>query len=226
MGFYLQGLSVGLAYVAPIGMQNMFVINTALTKGKKRAYLTALIIIFFDISLSLACFYGIGAAMEALPWLERIVLCVGSLLVIWIGVGLIRSKAVLGENAKVDISLWQVVSTAFVVTWLNPQALIDGTMLLGAFRATLPAGAETGFVVGFLSASVFWFSGVTTLISIFSAKITEKLLRWINIACGAVMILYGIKLLIQFVRLIVNPHNLCQKHTCHGNTPGKPVLPW
>lgn len=29
MSDYLQGLILGLAYVAPIGMQNLFVINTA-----------------------------------------------------------------------------------------------------------------------------------------------------------------------------------------------------
>ncbi len=30
MGLYFQGLTMGLAYVAPIGMQNLFVINSAL----------------------------------------------------------------------------------------------------------------------------------------------------------------------------------------------------
>ena len=46
--------------LAPIGMQNLFVINSALTNKRKRALLTALIVIFFDITLSLACFFGIG----------------------------------------------------------------------------------------------------------------------------------------------------------------------
>ena len=32
MDFYLQGLALGLAYVAPIGMQNLFVINSALRR--------------------------------------------------------------------------------------------------------------------------------------------------------------------------------------------------
>ena len=32
MPTYLQGLTIGLAYVAPIGMQNLFVINSALTQ--------------------------------------------------------------------------------------------------------------------------------------------------------------------------------------------------
>ena len=59
MNIFLQGLTMGLAYVAPIGMQNLFVINSALTNKRKRALLTALIVIFFDITLSLACFFGI-----------------------------------------------------------------------------------------------------------------------------------------------------------------------
>ena len=45
MNIYLQGLTMGLAYVAPIGLQNLFVINSALTQKRGRVYLTALIVI-------------------------------------------------------------------------------------------------------------------------------------------------------------------------------------
>lgn len=47
MSFFLQGLTLGLAYVAPIGMQNMFIINSALNNTRRRAFLTALIVLFF-----------------------------------------------------------------------------------------------------------------------------------------------------------------------------------
>ena len=40
---YLQGLTMGLAYVAPIGAQNLFMIQTAMGNDRKRAFLTALI---------------------------------------------------------------------------------------------------------------------------------------------------------------------------------------
>lgn len=36
---------MGLAYVAPIGLQNLFVINSALTQSRHRAFLTALIVL-------------------------------------------------------------------------------------------------------------------------------------------------------------------------------------
>ena len=126
MNIYLQGLTMGLAYVAPIGLQNLFVINSALTQKRSRVYITALIVIFWDISLGVSCFLGAGALMQALPWLQKVILCVGSLIVLWIGIGLLRSKASLEGGRDVNVPLWKLASTAFVVTWLNPQAIIDG----------------------------------------------------------------------------------------------------
>ena len=131
MDIYLQGLTMGLAYVAPIGLQNLFVINTALTQKRSRVFLTALIVIFFDITLGLACFLGVGALMQALPWLQKVILAVGSLIVVWIGIGLLRSKATMDTSTNVNLPIWKVITSACVVTWFNPQAIIDGTMMLG-----------------------------------------------------------------------------------------------
>lgn len=204
MEFYLQGLTIGLAYVAPIGLQNLFVINSALTQKRGRAYLTALIVTFFDVTLMLACFFGVGALMERFRWLQLAILLVGSVIVCWIGIGLLRSKATLDTSrANVDLPILKLAGKACVVTWFNPQALIDGTMLFGAFHASLPAGLEVPFVLGAGSASILWFFGVTTLISLFSAKFSDKVLRVINIVCGCVIIFYGLKLMYNFVQMVI-----------------------
>ena len=203
MDIYLQGLTMGLAYVAPIGLQNLFVINTALTQPRRRVFLTALIVIFFDVTLGLACFFGVGAIMQASPLLEKAVLLIGSIIVIWIGQGLVRAKDTMDTSTKVDIPILKVISTACVVTWFNSQALIDGTMMLGAFKATLPAGTDFFFVGGFASASVLWFLSVSTVISLFSARFTDKTLRVINVICGVVIIFYGFKLLWNFVQMVM-----------------------
>lgn len=203
MDIYLQGLSIGLAYVAPIGMQNIFVINTALTQPKSRSYITALITIFFDISLSLACFFGIGAIMQASKTLETVILLIGSIVVGYIGAKLMLSKSIVDTSKDVDMPLIKAISTAFVVTWINPQALIDGSLMLGAFRATLDAGSELAFVCGFASASVIWFLAETTFFSLFNARSTDKVLRVINIVCGAVMIFYSAKLLYSFILAVM-----------------------
>ena len=202
MNIYLQGLTMGLAYVAPIGLQNLFVINSALTQKRSRVYLTALIVIFWDISLGVACFLGVGALMQALPWLQKVILGIGSLIVIWIGIGLLRSKASMEGGRDVNVPIWKVISTACVVTWFNPQAIIDGTMMLGAFRASLPAGSDVFFICGFASASVLWFLGISTVISLFSARFNNRILNIINKVCGAVIIFYGGKLAWSFLKLM------------------------
>ena len=186
MPTYLQGLTIGLAYVAPIGMQNLFVINSALTQPRRRALLTALIVIAFDISLALACFFGIGALVERFDWLQRLILIVGGCIVVWIGIGLPKLAA-----------------KAFVVTWINPQALIDGTMLFGSFRAGNPGAVASQLMLGSASASCLWFLGITILISFFSAKFNDKILRVINIVCGLIIIFYGAKLLLQFFQTLL-----------------------
>jgi L-lysine exporter family protein LysE/ArgO len=202
MLYFIQGLTMGLAYVAPIGLQNLFVINTALTQPRRRVYATALIVIFFDVSLALACFFGVGAIMQTSKWLEMGVLLIGSIIVIWIGISLLRAKDTLDTSTKVNVPILKVITTACVVTWFNPQALIDGSMMLGAFKATLPPGGSIKFIIGVACASCTWFLGISTIISLFSAKITDKVLRVINIVCGVVIIFYGIKLGINFVQLL------------------------
>lgn len=202
MDIYLQGLLLGLSYCAPIGMQNLFVIDTALTQRRRRLYPIIFIVVFFDVTLGLACFLGAGALMEALPWLQKIILGIGSLLVIYIGIGLVRSKASLDGGRDVNVPLWKAAATACVVTWFNPQALIDGTMMLGAARATLPAHTDAFFIGGFASASVLWFTFLGTAVSLLGSKINEKVLTVINKVCGAFIIFYGCKLLYSFVKLM------------------------
>lgn len=201
MEIYLQGLTMGLAYVAPIGLQNLFVINTALTQSRSRTLLTALIVIFFDVTLAFACFYGIGAIMQQSKYLEMAVLLIGSIIIIYIGVGLLRMHSTVDTKTNVNIPIIKVVTTACVVTWFNPQAIIDGSMMLGAFRATLPTPDASRFIFGVASASCLWFFGITSLIAFFSARFNEKVLRYINIICGVVIIIYGLKLGYGFIIL-------------------------
>ena len=202
MPCFLQGLTMGLAYVAPIGVQNLFVIHAALNQPRRRALATALVVVFFDVSLALACFFGVGAVMEAFPAVGRVVLLVGSVIVLAIGVGLLRAKEQQPDQAAEvppPTSLAKTASTAFVVTWCNPQALIDGTMMLGAFRATLPGDQAAAFIGGVALASCLWFTGVTLVLSLFRRKFTSKVMVWINRLCGAVILVYGGKLLWSFL---------------------------
>lgn len=203
MNYWLQGWLLGIAFVAPIGMQNMYIINTALEKSRARAVKVALIMILFDISLSLSCFLGLGAVLDNFPSVRMVLLGIGSLAVIYIGFSLLKSKP--GESGKTDLEkpLIQVVVSCFVVTWLNPQAIIDGTLLLAGFRATIQGIDANYFIIGVCMASIMWFIGLSTLISTFKDAFTLKVIRGINLICGTVIIFFGIRLLSNFISTVV-----------------------
>ena len=204
--YFFQGLTMGLAYLAPIGMQNLFVINSALNDSRKRAFLTAIIVACFDISLSLSCFYGIGSIMEKYDFVKLAILLIGSIVVIKIGISLLKSRA---ENVKRDISsmpIGKTITSACVVTWFNPQAIIDGTMMLGAFHVTLLSSQALPFMSGIISASFLWFTGLIFIISLFSkifrGNNSSKIMTAVNRVCGIVIIIYGLNLLKVFFTML------------------------
>src|SRR5208337_5050497 len=159
--FLIQGFLLGLAYLAPIGMQNMYVINSAVRMSRKRAYQVALLTFIFDISLAVACFFGVGIILELFPFLKGFLLLVGFIAVTYMGIRLVLSKPSLKDTA-VSESLYTIAFACFAVTWFNPQALVDGTMLIGGARAALPASAVDVFIIGIALASFSWFTGLAT----------------------------------------------------------------
>lgn len=201
MDFYLQGLALGLAYVAPIGMQNLFVINSALTQTRLRALVTALIVIFFDVTLALACFFGIGLVMQKYPPVQLGILLLGGLVVVYIGVSLLKSSVRQIGGAQ-QMPLGKTVWAACVVTWFNAQAVIDGTMLLGAFKASMTEAQSLHFLFGVLSASCLWFVTLAMVVSLAGSLVTPRVLRVINKICGAVIAVYGLRLLWHFAEII------------------------
>lgn len=204
MRYLIQGIILGLSYLAPIGAQNLFMINTALTQRKKRALLTALIVVFFDVTLALGCFFGVGAIIDRFMIVRLIILCIGSIILIYIGYGLIRTDKISTTAMDTNITLWNVVRNACIVTWFNPQAIIDGSLMLGAFRTTLLPEQSLKFILGVTSASFLWFFGITFLMGLVRDRFNEKIMILINKICGIVIIFYGIKLLLNFCKIIQN----------------------
>lgn len=201
--YLLQGILFGFAYVAPIGAQNLYVINAAARKSKMEAYQVSLITVFFDISLAISCFWGIGLLIDKFLIIKFIMLLLGCVAVIYIGAGLIQSSTKISTEGKIDNSLINIIISCFAVTWLNPQAIIDGSLILGGFHASLPSAMSIYFISGVCIASFVWFNSLVTFVIKFRSKF-NNMIKWINIICGAVLVLYGLKLGYSFVQLLMN----------------------
>lgn len=199
--YLLQGLLFGIAYVAPIGTQNLYLINTAMQKSKSETFKVILITVLFDISLAISCFFGIGILVQKYFALKLAILLLGCIVVTYIGIGLIRTSSQILEDKKVEDSIVKIIVTCFAVTWLNPQAIIDGSLLLGGFNASLPLEMSKYFMLGVCSASVIWFNTLAVFVRKFRNKF-NRAIKWINIICGGILIFYGLKLGYSFIQVI------------------------
>ncbi|PJI09342.1 MULTISPECIES: LysE/ArgO family amino acid transporter [Clostridium] len=198
--YYIDGLILGITYLAPIGMQNLYVINSAIRNKKLRAYEVAAATIIFDISLCITCFFGIGSILEKSNVVRKIVLLVGCIVVVFIGIKLLRETPEINEEVHEDESLVKSILTCFTTTWFNPQAIIDGSLLLGGFKISMSYSASHIFILGVCTASILWFTGITTFVLKFKYKLSKKVLKIINIVCGIVIIYYGLKLGMSFLK--------------------------
>lgn len=203
INYFLQGFLFGLAYVAPIGLQNLYVINTAISKNKSIVFKTAIITIFFDISLALACFFGIGFILEKFMILKDGLMLLGGICVIYISISLIRTSPINLDEPQINETLLKIILGCFIVTWLNPQAIIDGTLILGGMRASLIKNFSNYFIIGTCLASFIWFGSISIIVSINKTRFNTKILKVINLVCGFIMLIYGLKLcyniIIQFI---------------------------
>ena len=194
---YLRGILVGFAFVAPIGMQNIYMFNNALSNKISKALLYNFLVWFCDALFSFAAFYGIGALISANEIVKIIVMLVGGALTSYIGFNIIRSakQTAIGSDSKKQ-TLKQALMTALIVSWGNPQAMIDGTMMLGASRATLTFEQSILFITGVVTASFIWDHGITIGFNLLRDKLPKKFLLAINLISGIIVAVYGLYLIL------------------------------
>jgi L-lysine exporter family protein LysE/ArgO len=196
----VDGLIMGFAFAMPLGSQNVFVINNALNQKLSKSYHTAAAVSIMDVSLGIACFFGIGAALTAFPALRLGATLFGASYVLWVAIGLVRNSIVSKESANQTFkatSFWATMTSAFLLTWINPHALLDGSIILGGQRAGLAENEIPPFVLGMCSASVIWFFGLTTVIGLFRTSFTDSAKRTIEYFCAALMVYISITLFIK-----------------------------
>ncbi len=197
----LQGMLIGFAYSAPIGMQNLYIFNNALSNRLSKAFLYASVIWLVDAVFSLIAFLGVGTLIMQNDFIKLSVMLIGGLIVSYLGGTIIRTaNAVQLNTIEQATMLGKVFVTALVLSFGNPQALIDGSLMLGALRGTLADREVMPFYGGVILATAIWFTGITLAFNILRDRLSKRFLVWINLISGFIVLLYGLHLILEFMK--------------------------
>ncbi|MGZ4159515.1 MAG: LysE/ArgO family amino acid transporter [Neobacillus sp.] len=199
--FLFEGFLLGLAYASPIGVQNIFVISNALQNGVTKSLLTSVIVAVMDISLAVACILGVGRILQQFTVLQIFITILGCAYLLYVSYQMIRelkTTADLKTSAIEKFSWWSVSQKAFLLTWLNPHALLDGTTILGGYAGGLQNQNRLIFGTGVATASLTWFLCLSLTAALISQSgKSAKYLKLIKLFSSITISIFAIKMLLN-----------------------------
>jgi len=168
-----KGFLLGISMILPLGSQNAMMLNQGINRNHH--LLTASLFALSDILLITLGVMGGSLILasnemmfDLLTWGGIIFLCSYAAMSIKAAFsGTIDGSA--GTSAKKSLKI--VLISSFLVTFLNPHVYIDMVMIIGSVGGQYQGSSKIYFMLGVMSASVFWFF----TLAIGAAKLSKQL---------------------------------------------------
>lgn len=190
------GLLTGLALIVAIGAQNAFVLR----QGVRREHVGAVVLVCMasDAVLILAGTAGVGALVQAVPWLLEVLRWGGALYLLWFAVSSLRAalrpQGLVAEQAQRTAG--SVIATTLALTWLNPHVYLDTVVLLGSLANQHGPDARWVFAAGAVAASVLWFTGLGYGARLLARVLADpKAWRVVDVVIAVVMAVLAVRLI-------------------------------
>ncbi|PAW32189.1 amino acid transporter [Micrococcus luteus] len=190
------GLLTGLALIVAIGAQNAFVLR----QGVRREHVGAVVLVCMasDAVLILAGTAGVGALVQAVPWLLEVLRWGGALYLLWFAVSSLRAalrpQGLVAEQAPRTAG--SVVATTLALTWLNPHVYLDTVVLLGSLANQHGPDARWVFAAGAVTASVLWFTALGYGARLLARVLADpKAWRVVDVVIAVVMAVLAVRLI-------------------------------
>ena len=187
---FVQGIGLGASMIIPIGAQNSFVLNQAIKRNHHKV--AAAICIICDMLLMGLGVYGGSKLISSNDLLHTLITWGGILFLT--GYGLLSFKAALNpasgddKQANDSKSLKVVIITTLAVTLLNPHVYLDTVVILGSVGGQFVGNEKLAFTIGIMSASLLWFSALSTAASRMSELLSRpRVKQGIDITVGIIM---------------------------------------
>lgn len=202
MSVLRSGLTLGLGLIISLGPQNIFLIRQGIKK--EYAYVAALICALCDMLLIILSTLSISKLIMAYPIARILLISLGVLFLIaygaksiYLGIKQLKNPQHFEvHQASPRISLLRLLITAISFSLLNPHAIIDTMVMIGGVVSQYPEEERLLFVVGVITASFLWFTGVAT-ISSYASKFLKNGKAWgvLEIVSGFIMLGFSLTLI-------------------------------
>jgi threonine/homoserine/homoserine lactone efflux protein len=200
LDLFLRGLAIGFAVAFALGPIALLVIRRTLERGWAFGFLSGVGVATADATYGAIAAFGLTALTELLVGIDRLLGLVGGVILVVMAARSLR--ATLGESgsgpsARAETSRLEHPLAAFAsmvgLTLTNPATILSFAALFASIGAGTggPAGAAA-VVAGVFLGSVAWWAILTGAVAALRARLTPRVVRWLNIVAAVMIGAFGL----------------------------------
>ncbi len=184
----LKSISAGIAVAAPVGPMSLLCMQRTLGGGRAPGLAFGAGIATADFTYACLGAFGLTAVSSLLLAGGDGLRLAGALVLLYFAVRILRARPPSAANEKTEASLWRGFGAAYALTLANPPTIL---FFAGIFASLAPLSTfarATQFALGVFAGSMLWWLALTGLLAVTRAKLSPKVLTWINRLAGLALI--------------------------------------
>ena len=199
----LRGFAVGVAASITVGPVAVLCIQRTLSKTTRAGIVSGLGVACADILMAIIAYFFYAMMQAQIEKYRHILSLVGGIFVVIVGVYIFFQNPVpqIRRNRAGNATLWKDFASMFGFTIANFVVVIPYIL---AFFAMFGVGTATGsqdvasvltsvfIILGFLCGASAWWTGLTSVISLFRRRFRPRHMLTINHVAGIIVSLLGI----------------------------------
>ncbi len=194
---FLEGVGVGLAIAAPVGPVGVLCISRTLRHGIGIGLASGLGAAVADGVYGAVAGFGVSSVAEFLLAYQDTLRILGGVFLLVLGLRiLVRGPAPEASHSeRSDTRPVLAFTSCFLLTLTNPMTILAFVAVyagLGLVEATTSIGTGVVLVTGVFLGSAFWWLALSGLVALLRARVTPRILVWVNRASGAILTGFGL----------------------------------
>lgn len=203
LDLFLRGLAIGFAIAFALGPIGLLVIRRTIDRGWAYGFLSGVGVATADATYGAIAALGLTAVSEILVGIDRPLGIVGGAVLVLLAVRSLR-EALASDGAPVaraeadrgrsrldsPLGAW---ASMVGLTLTNPATILSFAALFASIGAgTGGVGGAASVVAGVFLGSVAWWLLLTGLVAGVRARLTPRVIRWLNIASAVLIGAFGL----------------------------------